>query len=274
MMDEYDRVQEAVAAIRGRSSLQPQVGIILGSGLGPLADDVENADVVPYEEIPHFPTPTAPGHAGRLLLGTLEGVPVVVMAGRVHLYEGLGPRAVVFPLRTMALLGAKRLVVSNAAGGVNSSFHPGTLMLISDHINFSGRNPLLGHGDAAFGPEFPDMTDVYTRRLRDLARKVAAERQVEVAEGVYMAFLGPSFETPAEIRMARSLGADAVGMSTVTEVIAARQLGMEILGISCISNMAAGMQDFISTEEVMDTANSVRAEFTSLVRGAVAEMGS
>jgi purine-nucleoside phosphorylase len=267
------RLDEAVAAIRDRSALSPLVALVLGSGLGRLAHEVENPHVIPYREIPHFPLSTAPSHAGRLVLGTLEGKPVAVMAGRVHMYEGYSAPEVVFPVQTLRRLGAETLIVTNAAGGVNLEYEAGTLMVISDHINLTGRNPLVGVSEPALGTRFPDMTDAYSPALRSLASRVAAEMEEPLPEGVYLGLLGPSYETPAEIRMARSLGADAVGMSTVVEVIAARHAGMEVLGISCITNMAAGILPTpLSEEEVIETAERVSSRFATLLRGIVAAL--
>jgi purine-nucleoside phosphorylase len=262
----FEAIEEAAEAIQRRSLLTPAIAVILGSGLGPLADEVEDAVSIPYVDIPHFVPSTAPGHAGRLILGTLAGVPVVVMAGRIHLYEGYTAQQVVFPVRTMSHLGAQTLVVTNAAGGVNLDFREGCLMLISDHINLTGQNPLVGAHEARLGARFPDMTQAYHPDLRVLAHNVAREQHLSLAEGVYLGLLGPSYETPAEIRMARMLGADAVGMSTVMEVIAANHVGMRVLGISCITNMAAGiLLRTLTEEEVLETAASVRAEFVALV---------
>jgi purine-nucleoside phosphorylase len=270
----HEQLGEAVAAIRRTSDLQPRIGIILGSGLGPLADEVADSTAVPYEQIPHFPISTAPGHAGKLVLGQLDAQPVVAMAGRVHLYEGYTPEQVVFPVRTMRKLGAEMLLLTNAAGGVNPHFGAGTLMAISDQINFTGRNPLVGPNDVELGARFPDMSEAYSTTLRDLAHGVARQFGIPLAEGVYMGVLGPNFETPAEIRMARAFGADAVGMSTVMEVLAAQHCGMHVLGISCITNMGAGILPHKLTEaEVFDTAQRVRHEFARLVRGIVAAYG-
>jgi len=270
MLERDDRVGEAVEAIRSESGMRPSIAIVLGSGLGSIAGGVSDAAVVPYDDIPHFPVSTAPGHAGRLVLGRLEGRDVVVMAGRVHMYEGYTAQEVVFPIRTMRRLGAETLIITNAAGGVNLDFTAGTLMLISDHINLTGRNPLVGPNDLRFGVRFPDMTSVYDVDLRALARGAARHLGLLLAEGVYLGLLGPSYETPAEIRMARLLGADAVGMSTVMEVIAARHAGMRILGISCITNMAAGiLPQPLTEEEVIDTAARVSGEFAALLRGIV-----
>lgn len=272
--DTYARLQAAVEAIRQRSDLQPRLGIVLGSGLGPLAEEVTGI-AVPYTEIPHFPRSTVHGHAGKLALGELRGVPVVVMSGRVHLYEGYAPEEVVFPTRTMRMLGAETLLITNAAGGVNPDFHAGTLMLITDQVNMTGRNPLIGPNDDRLGERFPDMSEAYNRELRELALRVAGENGAQLAQGVYMGLPGPSFETPAEIRMARALGADAVGMSTVMEVVAAKHMGMKVLGISLITNMAAGILPQRQTgEEVYETARLAQGEFTGLVRDLVAAYGA
>jgi purine-nucleoside phosphorylase len=260
-------VAQAADAVAGRASLDPRTVLVLGSGLGPLADEVREPASIPYSEIPGFPVSTAPGHAGRLVIGRLEGEPVAVMAGRAHLYEGYSPEKVVFPIRTLWRLGARILIVTNAAGGVNPVYRPGTFMIIADHINLTGRNPLVGPADSGLGARFPDMTEAYDPALRALAHRASLAAQVSVAEGVYLGLLGPSYETPAEIRMARALGADAVGMSTVMEVIAAVHSGMRVLGISLISNMAAGMlPQKLTEEEVIDTANAVREPFARLLR--------
>jgi len=268
------RIAEATDAVRNVSALRPRTGLVLGSGLGALADQVTGGAVIPYSDIPHFPLSHAPGHAGRLVIGELEGEPVVVMAGRVHLYEGYSSRDVTFGIRLMRSLGASNLILTNAAGGINVSFESGTLMIIRDHINLTGHNPLVGPHEPAEGVRFPDMSDVYSRQLRTVLRKVAQERGIRVAQGVYLGLLGPSYETPAEIVMARTLGADAVGMSTVMEAIAANHAGFRVAGISCITNMAAGvLPQKLTEQEVLDTANRVRDEFGSLVRGAVRAFG-
>lgn len=263
-------LQAAVAAVRGRSNLRPRIGLVLGSGLGALANDVQDGVAVPYAEIPHFPVSTAPGHAGKLVLGALEGKPVVVMSGRVHMYEGYTPREVVFPIWLMRRLGAETLIITNAAGGVNMSFDQGGLMLIVDHINLTGQNPLVGPNDPALGPRFPDMTEAYDQQLRDLAQRASRQTGVPLVEGIYIGLLGPNYETPAEVRMLRLLGADAVGMSTVMEVIAANHCGLRVLGISCITNMAAGILPQKQNEqEVIETAQRVSQEFARLVRAIV-----
>ena len=250
--------------------MQPTLGLILGSGLGVLGDQIEGADFVPYAEIPGFPVSTVEGHAGRLVFGELEGKQVVIMQGRFHYYEGYSMDEVVFPVRVMKLLGVETLVVTNAAGGVNTAFMPGDLMLISDHIKFFTDSPLRGHNIEELGPRFNDMSTAYTPALRSLARDAAAAQGIDVREGVYAHMPGPSFETPAEIRMLRTLGADAVGMSTVPEVIAAAHADMKVLGISAISNMAAGILDQpLNHEEVMETGRMVRDRFVGLVRAVV-----
>ncbi|MFC4808424.1 purine-nucleoside phosphorylase [Paenibacillus sp. GCM10023250] len=264
------QVREAAEYILGNISLKPEVGLIMGSGLGILGDYIEQAVVIPYEDIPHFPVSTVEGHAGELMIGTLAGRPVVLMRGRFHMYEGYGPELTAFPVRVMKAIGASKLIVTNAAGGVNTSYNPGDLMLISDHINFQGRNPLVGLNDSELGVRFPDMSQPYSKRLRELAANVALEQGFSLQEGVYLAVLGPSYETPAEIRMMRVLGADAVGMSTVAEVIAANHSGMEVLGISCISNMASGILDQpLSHAEVMETTERVKTRFLGLVTGLI-----
>lgn len=266
-------IQEAANYIRSKSSVAPKIGLILGSGLGVLADHIEEAVSIAYKDIPYFPQSTVEGHAGELLIGTVQGAPVVLMKGRFHMYEGYGPELTAFPVRVMKALGVAKLLVTNAAGGINTSYKPGDLMLISDHINMTGRNPLAGPNDAEQGPRFPDMSEAYNRKLREIAKQVAKEKEVPLQEGVYVGLLGPSYETPAEIRMFRTLGADAVGMSTVSEVIVARHAGIEVLGISCISNMAAGILDQpLSHEEVIETTDRVREKFLNLVLGIIPKL--
>ncbi|MDG0813159.1 purine-nucleoside phosphorylase [Cohnella rhizosphaerae] len=259
-------IEEAAAYIAERTNLRPEVGLILGSGLGVIGDDMEQAVTIPYADIPHFPVSTVEGHAGELVVGRLQGRPVALMRGRFHMYEGYEPERTALPVRVMKLLGIKTLFVTNAAGGVNLSYEPGNLMIISDHLNLTGRNPLVGPNDNALGVRFPDMSDAYTRRLRQIAKETAAELGIPVREGVYAGLLGPNYETPAEIRMLRAVGADAVGMSTVSEVLVARHSGLEVIGISCISNMAAGILDQpLSHEEVMETTERVKQQFIRLV---------
>jgi purine-nucleoside phosphorylase len=266
-------IDEAAAFIRSTTDLRPEIGLILGSGLGVLGDELEDAVTIPYEDIPHFPVSTVEGHAGELILGKLQGRNVVLMRGRFHMYEGYEPELTALPVRVMKALGISTLLVTNAAGGVNLNYMPGNLMLISDHINLTGRNPLAGPNDNALGVRFPDMSEAYSRRLRDIAKQTASELGFSIQEGVYVGLLGPNYETPAEIRMLRTLGVDAVGMSTVSEVIVARHSGIEVLGISCISNMAAGILDQpLSHKEVMETTELVKEQFLSLVMGIIPKM--
>lgn len=262
--------REAAARIEAEVRLRPEVGLVLGSGLGALADDLQDAVTIPYHEIPHFPVSTAPSHAGRLAVGRMAGRPVAVMVGRAHLYEGYTAHQVALPVRALAAFGVRDLVLTNAAGGVNPAFAPGTLMLLTDHINLTGQNPLIGPNDERLGRRFPDMTAVYDPALRALAREVAGTVGVAPAEGVYLGLPGPSFETPAEIRMARALGADAVGMSTVIEAIAGRHAGLRLLGLSVITNQAAGLSGAeLTEEEVAESAVRVRGAFTALIEGIV-----
>jgi purine-nucleoside phosphorylase len=266
-------IDEAAAFIRSTTDLRPEIGLILGSGLGVLGDELEDAVTIPYEDIPHFPVSTVEGHAGELILGKLQGRNVVLMRGRFHMYEGYEPELTALPVRVMKALGISTLLVTNAAGGVNLDYLPGNLMLISDHINLTGRNPLAGPNDNALGVRFPDMSNAYSRRLRDIAKQSASELGFSIQEGVYVGLLGPNYETPAEIRMLRTLGVDAVGMSTVSEVIVARHSGIEVLGISCISNMAAGILDQpLSHKEVMETTELVKEQFLSLVMMIIPKM--
>lgn len=268
-----EKIGQAVRMIQDRSPVRPRIGLILGSGLGILAEEIEEAVTLPYEEIPHFPVSTVEGHAGRLALGRLEGKAVVAMQGRFHLYEGYPLDAVTFPIRVMKQLGVEIAVITNAAGGINESFRPGDLMLIRDHINFMFRNPLVGPNDPELGDRFPDMSEAYDADLRRMTRRVAEELGIDLKEGVYVAMLGPSYETPAEIRMLRTVGGDAVGMSTVPEVIVARHAGIRVLGLSCISNMAAGiLPQPLSHEEVMETAERVKETFLRLVKGILREL--
>ncbi|WP_219836474.1 purine-nucleoside phosphorylase [Paenibacillus sp. R14(2021)] len=263
-------VREAADYIGSKISVKPEVGLIMGSGLGILGDYIEEAVVIPYSDIPHFPISTVEGHAGELMIGMLSGRPVVLMRGRFHMYEGYGPDLTAFPVRVMKAIGVSKLVVTNAAGGVNTNFSPGDLMVISDHINFQGKNPLVGPNDNELGVRFPDMSQPYSKRLRELASNTAMEQGFTLQEGVYIAVLGPSYETPAEIRMMRVMGADAVGMSTVAEVIAANHAGIEVLGISCISNMASGiLNQPLSHDEVMETTERVKSRFLGLITGLV-----
>jgi purine-nucleoside phosphorylase len=262
----FEQATEAVAYIRAQTRLAPGIGIVLGSGLGAFADRITDAVAIPFQEIPHFPKSTVPGHSGRLVIGTLDGIAVALMQGRVHAYEGYSPQEVTFPVRVLALLGIKALIVTNASGGIRPGLKQGDLVLLSDHINLTGRNPIAGENDERFGQRFFDMTTAYSKRLRTLAAATAELAGLSLVEGVYLCVLGPSFETPAEIRAFHTLGADLVGMSTVQEVIVARQMGIEVLGISCVTNLAAGIQlEPLSHEEVMETAQRVAARFTQLL---------
>ena len=268
----YDQVMEAVSFIRTRTSLKPAVALILGSGLGDLANEVSDALAIPYEEIPHFARSTVAGHAGRLLLGQLAHLPVVVMQGRFHLYEGYSPQTLTLPVRVMSALGAHTLLVTNAAGGINPAYRPGDFMLISDHINLpglAGANPLLGANDERFGERFPPLAKAYDAHLRSLARTVAASMpELSLHEGVYAMVSGPSYETGAELRFLRAVGADAVGMSTAPEVVVARHMGMNVLGISLITNAATGAaSEEVKHEEVLTTADAARERFVALVLG-------
>jgi purine-nucleoside phosphorylase len=263
----YERAEHATRIIRSRISVEPRIAVVLGSGLGGFADDFENPVAIPYQDIPGFVRSTAQGHAGRLVVGTVDSVPVLAMQGRVHYYEGYSLEEVTFPIRTFGLLGVKTLVLTNAAGGINVQLTQGALMVISDHLNLMGVNPLRGPNDERFGPRFPDMSAVYSPELQELVIDEARAINVEVRRGIYCGLSGPSYETPAEIHLLRALGADAVGMSTVPEAIVARHMGIEVLGISCITNMAAGIGDEpINHEEVMATGDRVRATFTELLQ--------
>jgi purine-nucleoside phosphorylase len=266
----WDRVEEAAAAVRARCGTLPDTAIVLGSGLGDFADTLLDAVATPYGAIPHWPASTIVGHAGRLVIGTVAGKRVAALSGRVHYYEGHPMQTVVFPIRVMARLGVTHAILTNAAGGINTAFAQGALMIVDDHINLLGSNPLVGPNDERFGPRFPDMSEVYSARLRRIADEAARARGVPVSHGVYVAVHGPSYETPAEIRAFRTLGADAVGMSTVPEAIAARHMGVEVLGISCITNLAAGvLPKPLVHDEVMETARRVRGSFIALLEGIV-----
>ncbi len=261
-------IDEAVAFVRSRTKLQPRVGVVLGSGLGNVVDALDVETGIPYSEIPGGAASTVWGHSGKMIIGRAGTLPVVVLAGRMHFYEGHDMRAVVHLARVAGRLGIKTLIVTNAAGGVNTSYTPGDLMLISDHINLMGANPLLGPNIDELGPRFPDMSEAYPETLRAVANEVAKGLGMTLKEGVYLALSGPTYETPAEIRMLRTLGADAVGMSTVPEVIAMSHMGIPVLGISCITNMAAGiLKQKLTHQEVMDTTARVQEQFTALVLG-------
>ena len=265
------RLDEAAALVRDRSPLRPGIGVVLGSGLGAFADALEDAVALPFVEIPHFSASTAVGHTGALVLGRSRGVPVAVMKGRVHFYEGYSLDQVVFPVRVLGRLGISTLVLTNAAGAINATFAPGDLMVIADHINLLG-NPLLGPNEEALGPRFPDMSEVYDRGLRDVAEGACRAASVRCHRGVYVSLTGPSYETPAEIRMFRTMGADAVGMSTVPEAIAARHMGMRVLGLSCLTNMAAGVIDRkLDHREVLETGERVKSALLEVLARIVTE---
>lgn len=281
MMDLFNKAQAAVGAIRERAQIAPRVGIILGSGLGGFASQVAGAVAIPYAEIPNFPQSTVAGHSGKLVLGTIRGVPVAVMQGRVHAYEGYAMEQVTFPTRVLGLLGCRTLIVTNAAGGVRANIPQGSLVAISDHINLTGTNAALGPNEPRFacgpnsGERFFDMSTAYSPELRKLAMAEAERQKIPLSEGVYLAVLGPSFETPAEIRAFRTLGADLVGMSTVHEVIVARHMGIEVLGISLVTNMAAGVTgETIHHEDVMEIGRRVEQQFTGLLTAIVPQLAA
>ena len=267
-MDYFDRVAAAAEVLGSRGT--PDVAVVLGSGLGDFVDALGEATITPYAGIPHWPPSAVIGHAGTLVVGTTAGKRVAALAGRAHFYEGHDLRTVTFATRVLGRLGVKVLILTNAAGGINTAFEPGTLMAIDDHINLLGSNPLVGPNDERFGPRFPDMTEVYSKRLRRLADEAARTRGLRLAHGVYVAVHGPSYETPAEIRYLRTIGADAVGMSTVPEALVARHMGMEVLGISCITNPAAGvLPEPLHHDEVMQVARRVKGEFSALLEGVI-----
>ncbi|HTM02809.1 MAG TPA: purine-nucleoside phosphorylase [Vicinamibacterales bacterium] len=268
--DTYTRVEQAASVIRARCGTLPETAIVLGSGLGDFADTLPDAIATPYTELPHWPASKVIGHAGRLVVGTVGSKRIAALSGRAHFYEGHDIGTVVFGVRVMGRLGVKRVILTNAAGGINTGFAQGALMIIDDHINMIGTNPLVGSNDERFGPRFPDMSEVYSARLRRAADDAARARGIPVSHGVYVAVHGPSYETPAEIRYFRTIGADAVGMSTVPEAIAARHMGLEVLGISCITNMAAGvLPQPLVHDDVMATARRVRGSFISLLEGII-----
>jgi len=272
-MDYYKQVKDAADAITSRIREVPRIAIVLGSGLGDFANSLGDAVSMPYGELPHWPVSKVIGHEGKLVVGTAKGRTVAALAGRSHAYEGHDLRVVTFGVRVLGLLGVKTLILTNAAGGVNTGFAAGALMVIDDHINLIGGNPLVGANDDRFGPRFPDMSEVYSTRLRTIADEAARQMQVTLPHGIYVALLGPSYETPAEIRYLRTIGADAVGMSTVPEAIAARHMGLEVLGISCISNMAAGvLPQPLDHADVMETTRRVRGQFIALLEGIIGRL--
>ncbi len=268
-----EKLKTALQYIKSKTDFVPNIAIVLGSGLGAFGNKIETACSISYADIPHFPTSTVTGHAGKFILGTLAGKKVIAMQGRVHYYEGYSMEEVVLPIRLMHLLGAKTLILTNAAGGVNLGFKPGNLMLICDHIASFVPSPLIGKNKDALGTRFPDMSKVYDPDLCAIARAIAAAQGICLQEGVYLQFTGPAYETPAEIRMARTLGADAVGMSTAIEAMAARHCGMRVCGISCITNMASGITDVpLAHDEVKETAAAAEKDFTSLLQGLIQEI--
>ena len=266
LADDFTRAEEAANYLSSKTKLRPKVGLVLGSGLGSFADKLTGAVPIPYADIPHFPKPSAEGHAGNLVIGTLGHVPVACMQGRVHLYEGHSVRDVVFPVRALGRFGVKALIITNAAGGINETYTQGSLVVLKDHINLQGVNPLIGPNDERLGPRFLDMTQAYFRPYRQIAMEHGKRLGIDVFEGVYADLYGPMYETPAEIRYLRTIGADVVGMSTVAEVIAARHIGIRVLGISCVTNMAAGILDRpIDHKEVLETGERVKAKFIQLL---------
>ena len=266
MLNEREIIENSIGIIRGKTDFVPEIGLILGSGLGDYAEQIENPVVIPYGEIPDFPVSTVAGHAGQFVLGTCKGKNVIAMQGRVHYYEGYSQRMITLPVRIMKRLGVQYMVLTNAAGGVNRNFDPGTLMMIRDHINYSDGNPLMGANWEDDGPRFPDMTRVYAAELRTRLRSAAAKKGIKLEEGVYMMFSGPCYETPAEVRLAGILGADAVGMSTVPEAIVCAHCGIPVIGISCITNFGAGiLEQPLNHKEVVETAARVKKTFVELL---------
>src|SRR6202795_2485696 len=273
--DLFTRAESAAAFVLSQTNLRPQIGLVLGSGLGAFADDLTAAVRIPYADIPTFPRSTAIGHAGQLLVGKSGGVPIAVMQGRVHLYEGYSAAEVAFPTRVLGRMGIRALILTNAAGGINVEYGQGALVILKDHINLQGQNPLTGANDERFGPRFPDMTYTYAKRYREIALEEAKKLSIPPREGVYAALAGPSYETPAEIRYLRTICGDLAGMSTVPEVIVARHMGIRVLGISCVTNMAAGILDQpIDHAEVMETGGRVKSQFVALLRAVIPRMAA
>lgn len=269
----YNKLMKCLASVREKTDFVPEAGLILGSGLGEFADEIEIADTISYTEIEGFPVSTVKGHAGRFVFGYVEKTPVVIMQGRVHYYEGYPMQDVVLPTRLMGMMGAKKILLTNAAGGCNESFRPGDLMIITDHITTGVPSPLIGPNLEEIGTRFPDMSEVYSKRLQEIIRSCAAKLGLEMQEGVYVQFTGPNYETPAEVRLAQIWGGDAVGMSTACEAMAARHMGLEVCGISCITNMAAGISKAeLDHKEVQETADRVAKDFKALVAQVVVNM--
>jgi purine-nucleoside phosphorylase len=273
MTDTFTRAEYASAFLLEQTVLRPKIGVVLGSGLGAFADEMSDAVRVPYSQIPSFPQSTAIGHAGQMVIGKAGDVPVAAMQGRVHFYEGYSAEQVAFPMRVLGRMGIRALILTNAAGGINAKYTQGALVVISDHINLQGQNPLMGANDERFGPRFPDMTQAYWKPYREMTLEAARKLGKTIHEGVYAGLLGPSYETPAEIRYLRTIGADLVGMSTIPEAIAARHMGIRVLGISCVTNMAAGILDQpLDHQEVLDTAERVKDDFVALLRAVLEEV--
>ncbi|MBK0009964.1 purine-nucleoside phosphorylase [Priestia aryabhattai] len=268
-----EKVQQTKDYLLSQMGQSPSIGLVLGSGLGILADEIENPTYIPYNELPHFPASTVTGHAGRMVIGDLKGKRVIAMQGRFHYYEGHSLEAVTYPIRIMKAIGVQQIIVTNAAGGINPNFKPGDLMIIQDHINLTSQNPLIGPNEEEFGERFPDMSEAYSKKLIALAKDVASKNKINMVEGIYAGMLGPSYETPAEVNFLSIIGASAVGMSTVPEVIVAQHSGLEVLGISCISNMAAGISEHSLThDEVMETTENIKSQFLQLVKEVIAAM--
>jgi purine-nucleoside phosphorylase len=272
---QFTRAEAAARFIQKKTKLRPKIALVLGSGLGAFADEFASATRIPYMKIPYFPRSTAIGHAGQLVIGKVDGIEVAAMQGRVHLYEGYSPQEVAFPIRVFSRLGVKAVILTNAAGGIKKEFTQGRLVVISDHINLQGANPLSGPNTDKFGPRFPDMTNAYDKRFRELTLAAGRRLEIDLGEGVYAALSGPSYETPAEIRYLGTIGADLVGMSTVPEVIAARHSGIRALGISCVTNAAAGVLDQpLDHNEVLQTAERVKSQFIGLLRAVIPQITS
>ncbi|MDR1568632.1 MAG: purine-nucleoside phosphorylase [Streptococcaceae bacterium] len=272
MMKLIDKLNETLTYLQARGVGKVDLGLILGSGLGELADEINSTVRIDYANIPHFQKTTVTGHAGCLIYGELSGKQVLLMQGRFHFYEGYSMAEITYPVRLMTKLGARGLIVTNAAGGVNAAFKPSDLMLISDHINYNGQNPLIGENAEAFGTRFPDMSAAYDKEYRQIAKKAASQLDIDLVEGIYMFFSGPSYETPAEIRFARTIGADAVGMSSVPEVIVARHSGLRVLGISAISNYASGMQGTLDHSEIISITEKIKPKFKELIKQILEEL--
>jgi len=274
-MDDFTRAESAAQFLLLQTTLRPTVGLVLGSGLGGFADELSESSRIPYGNIPSFPRSTAVGHAGQMVIGRVGEVEVTAMQGRVHLYEGYSPGEVAFPIRVFARMGIRALILTNAAGGINLEYKQGALVVITDHINLQGHNPLAGPNDDRFGPRFPDMTQAYRKAYREITLRAARRLGKTVYEGVYAGLLGPNYETPAEIRYLRTIGADLVGMSTVPEVILARHMGLEVLAISCVTNMAAGIsEEVLSHEDVLATGERVKGDFVALLRAVLPEIAA